>query len=93
MERQASVNELIDRDWWRAAGLEACLDRMVIMEQQRRKLAHEVEMLTTAGVIECAVRNPAVAEYMAHWECRAEKAESELAKLRAAPRATHEQER
>jgi hypothetical protein len=40
--------------------------------------ASELEMLTTAGIIEVAIRNPSVMEYMRHWEGRAEKAEANL---------------
>ena len=43
----------------------------------------EAEM-RTLGVIEIAVRNPDVASYMAHWEGRTEKAEREVAMMRAA---------
>lgn len=42
------------------------------------RLRHDNEMLTTGGIIEVAVRNPSVADYMRHWEGRAEKAESAL---------------
>ncbi|MGN6770654.1 MAG: hypothetical protein ACTHJQ_12540 [Rhizobiaceae bacterium] len=45
-------------------------------EREIRKLRHEVEMLMGAGIIEVAVRNPNVAEYMKHWEDRALKAEA-----------------
>jgi hypothetical protein len=34
----------------------------------------ELEMLKTAGIIEVSIRNPSVADYMQHWEGRAEKA-------------------
>ena len=40
-----------------------------------RELKHEVEMLTNAGVIECMVRNKAVAEYIGQLE-------AEVARLR-----------
>jgi hypothetical protein len=43
-----------------------------------------IELLTTSGIIEVAVRNPSVAEYMGHWEGRAEKAEAEVTRLREA---------
>ena len=43
-----------------------------------RQLEREIEMLTNAGVIECAVRNKAVAEYMRHWEGRTLTAEGQL---------------
>lgn len=42
------------------------------------RLRHDNEMLTTGGIIEVAVRNPSVADYMRHWEGRAENAESAL---------------
>lgn len=40
------------------------------------KLQDEIYLLKTAGIIEIAVRNPSVMEYMKHWEERAEKAEA-----------------
>lgn len=42
------------------------------------RLSAEVEMLTRGGIIEVAIRNPSVADYMKHWEGRAEKAEAAL---------------
>jgi hypothetical protein len=56
-----------------------CLDCAVrnakaLIESQ----ASELKTLTTSGVIEVAIRNPSVAEYMRHWEGRAEKAEAAL---------------
>ena len=50
------------------------------IDRLKRELAH----LTSSGIIEIAVRNPNVAEYMRHWEERAEKAEAENARLREA---------
>lgn len=47
-------------------------------QQEVDRLRFEIDMLTRGGVIEVAVRNPSVAEYMEHWEGRAEKAESGL---------------
>lgn len=44
------------------------------------ELKAENHLLKTAGVIEVAVRNPNVAEYIRHWEARAEAAEAKLAK-------------
>jgi len=43
-------------------------------------LQAENHLLKTAGIIEVAVRNPNVSEYMRHWEGRAEKAETECRK-------------
>jgi len=39
----------------------------------------ELHLMKTAGIVEVAVRNPSVAEYMRHWEGRAEAAERKLA--------------
>ena len=48
------------------------------------KLREELHLMKTAGIIEVAVRNPSVAEYMDHWEGRAEAAEAEVRTLREA---------
>jgi hypothetical protein len=48
------------------------------------ELETELHTLTTAGIIEVAVRSPSVMEYMRHWEARAEQAEAEVARLRGA---------
>ena len=42
-------------------------------------LRGENETLTTAGIIEVAVRNPSVADYVQHWEGRTTEAERKLA--------------
>lgn len=42
----------------------------------------ELEIFRTSGIIEVAVRNPSVMDYMKHWEGRAEKAEAERDRLR-----------
>lgn len=42
----------------------------------------ENEQWRTWGVIEIAIRNPSVAEYVEHWEGRTEKAEAECERLR-----------
>lgn len=56
-----------------------------LLEAQARIVELEAELHTmkTAGVIEVAVRNPSVSEYMAHWEGRTEKAEARIADLEA----------
>lgn len=46
-------------------------------------LRAERDFLLTCGVIELAVRNPDVMEYVKHWEARAEAAEAEAARLTA----------
>jgi len=47
-------------------------------------LSAELHLMKTAGVIEVAVRNPSVMEYVKHWEDRATKAEAQLAVSEAA---------
>lgn len=42
-------------------------------------LREELHLMKTAGIIEVAVRNPSVSDYMNHWEKRAETAEARLA--------------
>jgi len=56
----------------------AVLDRLAKAEAELAELQHN---LKNWGTIEIAIRNPAVAESMRHWECRAEKAEAELKAL------------
>lgn len=51
-------------------------------EQEAAELRAELHLMKTAGIIEVAVRNPSVAEYMAHWEARAEAAEALLKEAR-----------
>jgi hypothetical protein len=46
-------------------------------------LRAELHLMKTAGVIEVAVRNQSVSEYMKHWEGRATKAESRIEALDA----------
>lgn len=53
-------------------------------EGECKALRAEIETLTKSGIIEVAVRNPNVMEYMRHWEGRAEKAEARVAELEAA---------
>ena len=48
------------------------------------ELEAELRLMKTAGIIEVAIRNLNVYEYMAHWERRAEKAEANLKKAAGA---------
>jgi hypothetical protein len=52
-------------------------------DEDYEKIIEELEaenhLLKTSGIIEVAVRNPNVAEYIRHWEARAETAEAKLA--------------
>lgn len=57
---------------------EICAPELAILE-----LEIENEQWRTWGIVEIAVRNPNVAEYMSHWEERANKAEAQLARYRA----------
>ena len=53
-------------------------DLALDLARRLEKAQHELDMMKSAGVIECAIRNPSVAEYMRHWEGRAESAEAAL---------------
>lgn len=48
-----------------------------------QQLEQELEQWKNWGIIEIAVRNPDVLEYMEHWEGRAIKAEQTLARVAA----------
>ena len=45
------------------------------------ELEAELHLMKTSGIVEVAVRNPSVMEYMKHWEGRAEAAEAKLEKV------------
>jgi hypothetical protein len=49
------------------------------MTRRIEELEAENHLLKTSGIVEVAVRNPRVMEYMQHWEGRAETAEAKLA--------------
>jgi hypothetical protein len=53
------------------------------LAREVRRLQGEVDYLTNAGVIECAIRNKSVSDYMDHWEGRTLKAEAALATAEA----------
>jgi len=46
-------------------------------------LTEELDLMKTAGIIELAIRNPSVSEYMQHWERRAEAVEARIEELEA----------
>lgn len=46
-----------------------------------QEMQKEIELLTKSGIIEVAVRNPSVMDYMKHWEGRAETAEARETEL------------
>lgn len=48
------------------------------LEERVEKLEDENRILTTSGIIEVAVRNPSVMDYMKHWEGRVETLEHTL---------------
>ena len=47
------------------------------LKYEIKRLRAELKQWTTWGVIEVAIRNPSVSEYMRHWEGRATKAEAD----------------
>ena len=56
---------------------------VVAQQAQIERLEAELHMMKEAGVIEVAVRNSSVSEYMAHWEGRTEKADARIKELEA----------
>ena len=63
---------------------EAAADTRTPEQIEIDRLRSELDHFTKFGIIEVAVRNPSVSEYMEHWEGRALKAEAEIAR-RALP--------
>lgn len=61
----------------------AVAERTEELTAERDRLADELKAWAGFGIIEASVRNPNIAEYMRHWEGRAEKAEAENERLRA----------
>lgn len=56
------------------------------MEKYHKRKAFEAEAddyIKSLGVIELAIRNRSLSEYMEHWESRATKAEREIAALKS----------
>jgi hypothetical protein len=51
--------------------------------RERNEARAEVERLIKGGIVEVAVSNQSVAEYMKHWEGRAERAEAACAEMRS----------
>jgi len=45
-----------------------------------KELEAELNLVKTSNIVEVAIRNPSVMEYMKHWEGRAEAAEAKLKK-------------
>lgn len=61
----------------------AAADTRTPEEIEIHRLKAELNMLWHAGIIEVAVRNRSVADYMEHWEGRALKAEATITALEA----------
>lgn len=57
---------------------------VLAMDRELRKAQSENEHFTKSGIIEIAVRNPSVSDWMKHWESRALAAESRLAAVEKA---------
>lgn len=74
--------EMRDRMASMQEGLTVAHSEAKRLREERDEVSEELHLMKTAGIIEVAVRNPSVMEYMQHWEGRAEKAEEELAKVR-----------
>jgi len=77
------------------ASLSMDLGFMTWKEVQRLRAAltaaeGELHLMKTAGIIEVAIRNPSVSDYMQHWQARAEAAEAQLAERDAAIAAAYE---
>jgi hypothetical protein len=57
--------------------------RTDIAQARIAELEAELHTMKTSGIIEVAVRNPSVSEYIAHWEGRAKKSEARIHHLKA----------
>ena len=57
------------------------IERIAAAEKRAADAEAQVRQWQTWGIVEIAVRNPSVAEYMAHWEGRAFKAEAQVKAL------------
>ena len=60
------------------------VDQVILRLDAEKRAADaeaQVRQWQTWGIVEIAVRNPSVAEYMAHWEGRAFKAEAQVKAL------------
>jgi hypothetical protein len=68
----------------RMAGSISRLPEIAGAKARITELEAELHTMKTAGIIEVAVRNPSVSEYMAHWEGRVEKAEPRVGALESA---------
>ena len=68
----------------RMAGTISRLPEIAGAQSRIAELEAELHTMKTAGIIEVAVRNPSVSEYMGHWEGRAEKAEAGVGELKSA---------
>ena len=55
---------------------------LTALREEVERLTREVEHYNKNGIVEISVRNVSVADYMAHWEGRTERAEAELIALR-----------
>lgn len=68
---------------WTGVSMLQVLKRVESLLTERQQLTDEVDKLTTTSCCELGAVNQLVADYMAHWEARASKAEAKLATLRA----------
>ena len=77
-EWQTKNNDLLIPHAWQT--IERLERELAQMAAQKAEAEHNWR---TWGVIEVAIRNPSVAEYMRHWEGRAESAERRVSELEA----------
>lgn len=78
--------ELIARaiSYLRYSGMALAADRLASLAEELARVKADLDQWPKWGVIEVAIRNPSVAEFMRHWEGRAESAERQLAAAKVA---------
>ena len=74
----AIKKHLNDHEDWDA--LQEVTTELEQAEARIEEMEAELHLMKTEGIVEVAIRNPNVSEYMAHWERRAEGAEAKLTK-------------
>ena len=78
----------IDADAPRPHSFGHYFDEYILATEHDRLMAEKDVEWSSWCIIEVAVRNPSVSDYMKHWEGRAEKAEARVAELEARPTLT-----
>lgn len=83
IDRHLAEREVYDEQQELLQEMQDLRDEVDTLTAKLAEVTAELHMMKTAGVIEVAVRNPSVYEYMTHWEARAEAAEAKLAEVTA----------